>query len=187
MPPFLNRPGALGAFGELRRLFGATTDADTTPVVQLANPTAGRIAGGRPVTLTGLNFGAASGTLPIVNFGGVAATAVVVVSRTTITCITPQQTAAGLVDVTVQCGSQVGTLRNGFTYIAGTITGVAPSFGPLVGATPVMITGFNFVVGCAISFGGNPATGVTFLDSQHYLCTTPTHAIGFVDVVITEP
>lgn len=157
--------------------------SDTTPVVSLVSPNSGRIAGGLSVTITGLNF---TGT-PVVRFGGVAATSVVLVSSTSITCVTPAATTDGVVDVTVTCGTQVGTLVSGFTYFKGIIVALVPAYGPLAGGTSVIVTGFNFVTGSTITFAGAAGTDVTFIDSQTFSVVTPNHAVGFVDVVITEP
>ncbi len=57
----------------------------------------------------------------------------------------------------------------------------------MAGGQTVAIQGVNFVTGSTIRFGGTLATAVVFIDSQHLYCTTPAHAEGTVDVVITEP
>ncbi len=76
----------------------------------------GSAEGGTEVTITGTNFSAAGGSSEGVTFGGVAATDVVFVSATEITCTTPAH-AAGAVDVVVTNGDgQTGTLDDGFFY-----------------------------------------------------------------------
>jgi|GEM_PF-4727954 len=91
---------------------GAILNLDPILVLNSVSPASGRIAGGDPVTLKGLNF------LPgaTVTFGVVSATDVVVVDDTTITCTTPPH-VPGPVDVTLTNppGVQV-TLTDGFTY-----------------------------------------------------------------------
>lgn len=67
------------------------------PQVSAISPTAGALIGGTAVTLTGLNLTGATG----ITFGGVAATAVVV-TPTSITCVTPMRTPGGPVAVVVQ-------------------------------------------------------------------------------------
>jgi len=183
LPRWPGRPGPRpGAF--LRSRAGI----DTVPRVVAVTPNSDRIAGGASVTITGANFRAAgSGAAPSVLIGGVAATAVVVVDVNTITCTVPAAADAGLVDISVTCGTQTGTLAGAFTYFKGSITNLSPAFGVLAGGASVLITGRNFVTGSTITFGGVAATGVVFVDAEHFRCVTPNHAIGYVDVVITEP
>ena len=84
--------------------------------------------------------------------------------------------------------NQIGTLSNGFTYTAPpTVTSVAPGSGSTVGGTAVTITGTNFVSGATVSFGGAAATGVSFVSSTGLTATTPAHAAGAVNVVVTNP
>jgi len=65
---------------------------------------------------------------------------------------------------------------------------LSPNQGSDAGGTPVTITGSGFVSGgsLAVSFGGNAATAVTFVNSTTITCTTPAHAAGVVDVVLTN-
>lgn len=87
------------------------------PTVLSVSPNSGSDAGGTPVTITGTNFTGATG----VTFGGAAATSVVVVNATTITCNTPAGTA-GAVTVAVTTPSGTGSLSNAFTYTASVAT-----------------------------------------------------------------
>jgi hypothetical protein len=65
------------------------------------------------VTITGDNL---TGTTSV-TFGGIAATAVVVVSNTSITCTAPAAAAAGPVAVAATNATGIpGSLANGFTY-----------------------------------------------------------------------
>src|SRR5262245_34138731 len=73
-------------------------------VVSTVTPNTGGVAGGTAVTIAGTGFSEATG----VTFGGVAATSVRVVSSTSITCVTPANTA-GAKDVVVQDPSGNGT------------------------------------------------------------------------------
>jgi hypothetical protein len=70
---------------------------------------------------------------------------------------------------------------------APTVTSVAPNSGPDTGGTSVTITGTNFVSGATVTFGGTAATGVTFVNATTITATTPVHAAGAVDVVVTNP
>lgn len=82
------------------------------PTTTVSVPVCGPTAVGTPVTLTGTNFTGATG----VTFGGTAATSVVVVSATSITCVAPAH-AAGLIDIVVTTPGGTGTLTNGYRFI----------------------------------------------------------------------
>ncbi len=89
----------------------ATTPA---PTMTAATPGTGTTAGGTAVTITGTGFWATD--LTQVFFGTAAATAVVVVSATSITCVSPAH-ASGSVAVTVtNPDGQSAALAGGFTY-----------------------------------------------------------------------
>lgn len=79
--------------------------------IDTVTPNAGLAAGGLAVTIKGTNFAGVTG----VTFGGTAATSVVVVSETTITCVTPAH-AAGAVSVVVADDSGAVTKPTAFTY-----------------------------------------------------------------------
>jgi hypothetical protein len=68
-----------------------------------------------------------------------------------------------------------------------TLVSVTPSNGLAIGGTVVDLAGMNFRPGATATFGGVPATGVTFVSSSHITCTTPAHATGAVDVTVTNP
>jgi uncharacterized repeat protein (TIGR01451 family) len=65
---------------------------------------------------------------------------------------------------------------------------LSPNQGPGSGGTAVTITGSGFVSGgsLGVTFGGTAATAVTVLNSTTITCTTPPHASGVVDVVLTN-
>ncbi|HEV7571716.1 MAG TPA: LamG-like jellyroll fold domain-containing protein [Thermoanaerobaculia bacterium] len=65
---------------------------------------------------------------------------------------------------------------------------LSPNQGSDTGGTNVTITGSGFVNGgsLAVTFGGTAATAVTFVNSTSITCTTPAHASGIVDVVVTN-
>jgi len=69
-----------------------------------------------------------------------------------------------------------------------TLTGVSPNSGPIAGGTVVTIAG-NGLGGPAgtVTFGGVAATAISQVgDPPSYQCTTPAHAAGVVDVVLTN-
>ncbi len=83
------------------------------PTVSGINPNGGSAAGGTSVTVTGTGFTAPATLL----LGGAPATAVNVVSPTTITAVTPAH-ALGIVDVVVSvAGSPAATLAGGYFYL----------------------------------------------------------------------
>jgi len=84
----------------------AATVTSVTPAVSTTD-------GGTAVSITGENFDSSA----TVTIGGSAATSVVVVSPTTITCITPAH-AAGAVDLVVTGASGSDTLTDGITYVS---------------------------------------------------------------------
>ncbi len=82
-----------------------------TPTVTSIAPTSGPATGGTAITITGTNFAAGA----TVKIGGVAATSVVFVGATTITCKAPARPAGALYDVTVtNTSTKSGTLTKGW-------------------------------------------------------------------------
>lgn len=72
---------------------------------------------------------------------------------------------------------------------APTITGLSPDSGPAAGGDTVTITGTNFddvdESEVTVTFGGIPGTGVNVVSDTQLTVTTPPHAPGAVDVVVT--
>jgi uncharacterized repeat protein (TIGR01451 family) len=169
----------------------ATSAAATLAVVNdphvTLTPTAGPIAGGTTVTISGENFVPGLAT---VSFGGTAATNVVVLNNTTLTCVAPAH-ASGAVLVAINGATEVQTLGTGFTYYGPpTVTPpLSPNSGPLTGRAGISITGTNFAPGLTtVSFGGTAATSVVVAANGLSLtCDAPAHAAGTVDVVLTTP
>lgn len=100
----------LGAPGIIRIVYSPVP----APTISSVSSNTGTIVGGTSVTITGLNFTNASQ----VTFGGVAATNIVVVNDSTITCKTPAHTV-GFVTVAITTPPGTGSLSNAFQYIAG--------------------------------------------------------------------
>jgi hypothetical protein len=82
------------------------------PVVNSVSPNTGAQAGGTALTITGSGFTGATA----VKIGGVAATAVVVVNDTTITCTAPAGTPGTLVAIAVTTPGGTGTSAGIYTY-----------------------------------------------------------------------
>ena len=151
------------------------------PTIASIAPSTGSTAGGTSVTITGTGF---SGT-PIVTIGGTAATSVVVVDATTITCTTPPGTGTSK-DVVVTISGTPSTGGTGlFSYLPPTIASIAPSSGSTAGGTSVTITGTNFGGTPSVTIGGAAATSVVVVDATTITATTPAGSAGARDVVVT--
>jgi cytochrome c peroxidase len=151
------------------------------PSITSINPNSGTTNGGTFVSISGAGF--SQGVK--VTFGGVIATNVTG-SDSGVSATTPPH-AAGSVDVVVTNpnGSAV-TKANGFTYILPTITSISPTSGNTGGGTSVSISGTGFAQGATVTFGGVPATNVSSSETSIF-ATTPAHAVGAVNVVVTNP
>jgi hypothetical protein len=69
---------------------------------------------------------------------------------------------------------------------APTLSSVSPGSGSSAGGTGVTLTGTNFVAGATVSVGGTAATNVTVVSSTSITATTPAHAVGAVNVVVSD-
>ena len=182
-------------------LSGAFTyNVTSTPVPLSVTPNQGMGFQRNYVTVTGSGFSKLGTTR--VYFGGVEAVGsplggnVSVIDDTRLTCASPVH-EPGTVDVTVvNPGGGSGTLKNGYTFLPPLTpapAGISPDSGQEAGGTRVTITGTGFSPSgtVAVSFGGARATGLTLTEAgagnYSISCTTPAHAPGPVDVVITNP
>jgi len=162
---------------------GSLQSSSSPPAPGSISPTSGPTSGGTPVTISGTNF--ASGAT--VTFGATAATSVVVVSSAEITATTPAETAGTVNVVVTNSNGQNGTLTNGYTYTASPApTSISPTSGTTSGGTPVTISGTNFASGATVTFGATAATNVVVVSSTTITATTPAHAAGAVNVVVTN-
>jgi plastocyanin len=89
------------------------------------------------------------------------------------------------------CGSghssMFGSLRvNAVTNPAPTIASITPASGSTAGGTVTTISGTGFLTGVTVKFGGVAATNVTLTSSTSLNATTPAHAAGAVDVLVTN-
>ena len=162
------------------------TAVNPAPTVSAISPTSGTANGGTVVTITGTGFLAGA----TVKLGGTSATGVTVVNSTSITATTAAHAAGAVSVVVTNTDAQSGTLNNGYTYTgsnpAPTVTAINPTSGTSGGGTPVTITGTGFLAGATVTFGGTAATGVTVVSSTSITATTPAHAAGAVNVVVTN-
>ncbi len=174
--------GHTSMFGQM------TVVAVANPAIASVAPNSGSTAGGTQITISGSGFvnGAA------VTIGGVAATNVNVSSSTTITATTPLGPATDQLTVDVVVTNPNGTsatLTRGFSYTVPSLAvgTVSPSAGLIVGGTVVTISGAGFTtaVNSSVTFGGVPASNVSVVNPVTMQATTPAHAAGTVDVVVT--
>jgi hypothetical protein len=77
-------------------------------------------------------------------------------------------------------------LLSSSTAPAPTVSSVSPNSGTISGGTGVAITGTGFHAGATVSLGGTAATGVTVVNSSSITATTPAHAAGAANVVVTN-
>ncbi len=148
------------------------------PTISSISPSSGPPSGGTVVTITGSNFTSNA----TVTFGGNPATAVTFVSSTEIQATSPQ--GSGSVSVVVTESGQTSNSLS-FNYLAPTISSISPSSGTTSGGTVVTITGSNFTSNATVTFGGNPATAVTFVSSTEIQATSPS-GTGSVAVVVVQ-
>lgn len=66
-----------------------------------------------------------------------------------------------------------------------TIDTVSPATGPAAGGTAITITGTGFTTGATVTIGGASATSIDVDTDKKLKCTTPAHAAGAEDVVVT--
>jgi hypothetical protein len=176
-------PGAAATAPNMAEFFGATPN--TAPIVNDVSPSSGPVSGGTPVTISGSGFA----TGATVTFGGTPAGAIVTGS-TTINTTAPSHASGPVNIVITNPGGQSVTVTNGYVYAAAPgpiVSGITPNSGLAAGGTSVTINGSNFVSGATVTIGGTAATGVSVSNSTTITATTPAHAAGAVNVVVTNP
>ena len=68
-----------------------------------------------------------------------------------------------------------------------TLISVVPPSGPIVGGTPVTLTGTNFVTPLSVLFDTESPTSVIVVSGSEITCVTPAHAAGGVPASVTTP
>jgi hypothetical protein len=164
------------------------------PVATSISPSAGPLAGGTPITITGSNLtfpfnGSGSPTFDsyiTVSIGGTPVPTQIV-QPTAIRVTTPAGTA-GVKTVTVTTPGGTTSVEAGFTYrVAPSITSIAPSAGPTNGGTAVTIVGTDLAGTTSVSFGGTAAASINVVDSNTVIAVTPKAAAGVKSVSLTTP
>ncbi len=171
---------------KLAKLSGAFmyVSPDSAPAVTSVLPNSGPAAGGTPVTITGSGFRAGAN----VEFGDVAASAVVVSGATQIQAVTPPH-AAGTVPVRItNPDAQSSTLADAFEFKTSPIvTTLSATSGPATGGTSLTISGANFAPGAIVTFGQTPAALASVLSGTAIVVETPAHPTGTVGVSVRNP
>lgn len=154
------------------------------PVVSGLSVTAGPLAGGTVVTLTGTDLAEATQ----VRFGSVPATGIVRVSDTSLRATAPAQVEGTVaVLVTNANGTSPATDLSRYTYVGvPAVTALSAPAGPLSGAV-ITITGTRLGLASSVTFGGVPGTALARLSDTTLRVTAPAHAAGSVDVRVTTP
>ena len=182
-------PLATGAWVMQMAAFSSTGVTYTnSPTVLSIAPTSGPNIGGATVTVTGTDFQPGAvvlfGTAP----NGLSGLNCAESAGTTITCLTPADTA-GLKDITVvNVDGKLGSATGAYTYmdVTPTITAITPAAGTTNGST-ITITGTNFQVGAKVTVGDLPAGNVTVPDNATIIANTPGFPAGTVDVTVKNP
>lgn len=162
----------------------AFTYGEPAPAITAISPTAGPLAGGNTITITGTAL-----TGSTVTVGGQACTGVTVApDGLSLTCTVPGPHVAGAVDVVVTSPAGSGTSTNGYTYAAAP-SGVtlSPTNGPLTGGGTLEITGTDIATATAVTIGGATCANVAWnVGTSKLTCTIPAgSSAGATDVVIT--
>ncbi|HEX6883328.1 MAG TPA: IPT/TIG domain-containing protein [Planctomycetota bacterium] len=146
------------------------------PTLSSLAPSRGPASGGTQVTLLGSGFLDFAPGTNTVRFGGVVASAPVVVDDRTLVCPAPPH-AAGLVSVSLANANGSAELGGAYRYDPVIdVTGVAPAQGSARGGTRVELQGRAFAVGASVPqvfFGSRAATDVVRLGDTRIDCTTP--------------
>ncbi|NYG98611.1 hypothetical protein BJ979_001237 [Schumannella luteola] len=159
--------------------------APQKPAVTSYTPQQGPSTGGTTVLFTGTGFTGTTG----VQFGGVPATGVQIISDTALRATTAARTP-GQVSIVIQHPNGDTTIDGGYTYTpppAPTAASIDPVVGPTAGGTATTITGTGFTGATGVTFDGTAGTAFTVVSPTQITVTTPAHAAGPVDVVVQHP
>jgi hypothetical protein len=151
------------------------------PVLAGLNTSAGPVAGGNIVTLTGTGFTGASQ----VRFGTSPASSFTVLSDSQISATVPAGTGTVVLAVTTSGGES-----NGIAYAYSampTVGSVNPTAGPLTGGNSVTITGTGFSLASTVLFGTSSATSFTVLSNTQIAAIAPAGSAGLAGVTVVTP
>jgi hypothetical protein len=164
----------------------ARPDAEREPhEVNGIEPTRGDIEGRTTIDIEGDNFP----DLCSVRFGQLPSVPATTLSEELMVVNTPAAIEAGIVDVTIRCSGVDVVLADAFEYFAPIqpiVTDVSPLFGSVEGGELVTITGTALIPGQRnfVSFGGEIASDVEFVDEQTISVITPAQSPGQVTILV---
>ena len=119
------------------------------------HPPYGPTFGGTPITICGRGFS----NILYVTIGGYSITNITISNTNTITGITPIGSTGNAI---VTISTTTGSVSSTFQYVTPIITAVEPPSGPIIGGTPITITGTNIAqVGNSIKPGALTIGGTT--------------------------
>jgi hypothetical protein len=150
------------------------------PVITSISPSAGPVAGGTTVTITGTGLGNAT----LVQFEGLLGT-ILTDSANQMTVSSPADSTGSVnITVTTAGGTSATSSNDLFNYVpAPTVSSVSPDAGPLDGGTTVTITGTN-LNNASVDFGLTPATILDDLNGQ-IVVADPAGMAGATNVTVT--
>src|SRR5262245_3983459 len=153
-------------------------------------PAQGSALGGFLVTLRGSGFARDEARILAVRFGSAAATEVVVLDDSTLTCRAPQGSPDAVVDLELSSSNGPARLAGAFHYLgAPVLETIAPASGSPLGGTRVTLGGSNFGAAGPVTehFGAKVATEVVLLGDASLTCSTPAGEPGTsVDVRLED-
>ena len=157
---------------------------ETIPTVTSVSASAGPLAGGNTVTITGTNFT----TGATVAFGGSPAGRLRS-STTQITATVPLRVPRPGRRDRHDPRRHLCDLERRPVHVRPipAVTGVSPSAGATSGGMTITISGSGFTAGSTVMVGGSPATSVVVRSSSSITATVPAGAVGTVDVTVTTP
>lgn len=158
------------------------------PEVEAVIPSEGPTEGGTAVVVTGRFFRVPEGGALVVRFDESDATALTLVSSTSLTCVTPVGDP-GPADVEVENHrSSIGVGEEAFFYLAPPLVdAIDPPDGPTFGGELVTVRGAYFRPGALVFIDGAPCSDVEVVDHQHLTCVTPPGEEGAADVRVVNP
>jgi type 1 fimbria pilin len=165
--------------------FAYVGSAPPPPVIDSIIPNQGSLFGADTVTIHGKNFF----TGVRVFFGPGKAEDVILISENSVQATTPPS-GLGPIDIKIlNADNQQDILEDGFTYVAPapTTTGITPNSGPTAGGTLLTIEGTGFLPESKVMLGGNPASGIVFIDQNILMCTAPPGFPGTATVTVINP
>jgi hypothetical protein len=90
-------------------------------------------------------------------------------------------------NITVTTSSGCSDAKSAIVSIESvTVTSVSPVGGTIAGGSSVTVNGTGFLAGAGVTFGGSAATNVVVVSSIKITARTPAHALGPVNVTVTN-